>query len=504
LIVAAVFAEYTRDRNGLFFGLGGGQLITLVVAAGPALWAFQRQQWTAVAALVVGWLVVLGLVAVPVRGRSATGWLLASAAHLAGTTLRWSRWRSKAAQGRTEDLDEPDLPGVVAGISVHDGPPQGPTNTRVAIIQDHADRLWAATAAISHPGLALADGSERDSQARGLTALLNACARTELISEVLFVVRSVPEDGAERDQWLSRHQPATAPAVARSVNQQLAATLSQASVRTETFCTIVVPEDRLAKEAKEFGRGVDARARAMAMLMGEVEAHLRTGMRVRTVSWLTSPELAVAVRTGFAPGDRASIIAALAARDAGAPVNADVPWAHAGPSGADLTARHYSHDAWHSISATVKLPPKGAVLGALAPVLVPTEPGERRSMVVVFPILAQSVADRQTQNAEWAADMSETLRSRAGVKTRAKDQTVLARTRSLDAKLATGNALVRPYAVACVTVPRTLGIAEYGRRLDAAVRRAGFAPLRLDLAQDAGFAAANLPLGVGLDRKAVQ
>ena len=31
-----------------------------------------------------------------------------------------------------------------------------------------------------------------------------------------------------------------------------------------------------------------------------------------------------------------------------------------------------------------------------------------------------------------------------------------------------------------------------------------FAPLRLDLAQDAGFAAANLPLGIGLDRKADQ
>jgi hypothetical protein len=81
---------------------------------------------------------------------------------------------------------------------------------------------------------------------------------------------------------------------------------------------------------------------------------------------------------------------------------------------------------------------------------------------------------------------------------------VIARTRGLDAKLATGNALVRPYAVACVTVPRTLRIAEFGRRLDASIRRAGFAPLRLDLAQDAGFAAANLPLGIGLDRKAVQ
>ncbi|MCC6496162.1 MAG: PrgI family protein [Propionibacteriaceae bacterium] len=502
--MAMVYADYTRDRNGLFFGLSGGQLITLVVAGAPALWAFQRQEWAAVAGLVLAWLVVLGLVAVPVRGRSATGWLAASAAHLVATTLRWSRWRSKAANGRSEDLAEPDLPGVVAGISVHDGPPQGPTNTRVAIIQDHPNRLWAATAAITHPGLALADSTERDGQAHGLTTLLNACARTELISEVLFLVRSVPEDGAERDQWLTRHQPATAPALAKAVNEQLAATLSQASVRTEAFCTIVVPEDRLAREAKEFGRGVDARARAMAMLMAEVEAQLRTGMRIGSVAWLTSPQLAVAVRTGFAPGDRAGIVDALAARDAGVDVNAEVPWSQAGPSGADLAVRHYSHDAWHSIAATLKLPVKGAVLGALAPVLVPTEPGERRSMVVVFPILAQSVADWQTQNAEWSADMAETLRSRAGVKTRAKDQTVIARTRGLDAKLATGNALVRPYAVACVTVPRTLRIAEFGRRLDASIRRAGFAPLRLDVAQDAGFAAANLPLGIGLDRKTVQ
>ena len=41
-----------------------------------------------------------------------------------------------------------------------------------------------------------------------------------------------------------------------------------------------------------------------------------------------------------------------------------------------------------------------------------------------------------------------------------------------------------------------------GRRLDASIRRAGFAPLCLDLAQDAGFAAATLPLGLGLTRKA--
>ena len=47
-------------------------------------------------------------------------------------------------------------------------------------------------------------------------------------------------------------------------------------------------------------------------------------------------------------------------------MNADVPWAMAGPSGADPLVRHYSHDAWNSVSCTITLPAKGAVMGALA------------------------------------------------------------------------------------------------------------------------------------------
>ena len=123
--------------------------------------------------------------------------------------------------------------------------------------------------------------------------------------------------------------------------------------------------------------------------------------------------------------------------------------------------------------------------------------------MTVFPILQATAADRKARNAEWGADMSQTLRDRAGVKTRAKDRESQARTRGLDSKLAAGHALVRPYAVACVTVPATMNITEFGSHLDVAIRRAGFAPLRLDLAQDRAFAASTLPLGVCLTRDGV-
>jgi hypothetical protein len=367
--------------------------------------------------------------------------------------------------------------------------------------QDHAGKTWAVTAAVVHPGIGMCEADQRARLGTGLGELLDLAARTELVAELLFLVRTVPEDGAERDQWITRHRRADGPTAARDVNDALQQTLTGASVRTESFVTVVVPEPRIAREAKESGGGLEGRARVLHGVMAEIEAQLRGGLGMTAVSWLTSPELAAACRTGFAPGDRAGIVDALAARAADPAVNADVPWAMAGPSGADPAPRHYSHDAWNSVSATIKLPVKGAAMGALRPVLTPSEPGERRSLLVAYPILRQSTADRRSATSEWAADLGDELRAKAKVKQRTRSRDETEKVRGLDRKLARGHSLSRPYAVATVTVPKTARVAEHGRRLDASIRRAGFAPLRLDLAQDAAFAASTVPLGIGLTRR---
>jgi len=379
--------------------------------------------------------------------------------------------------------------------------PHGSNLQRVAVIQDHATKSWAVTASIIHPGIGMEDAEERHRYGEALTGLIDVAGRTEKVDEILFMVRTVPEDGAERELWVNRHRRPNAPELAERINSDLALGLTRASVRTETFVTIVVPETRIARSAKESGGGLEGRCRELYLLMAEIEAQLRGPMGMTTVDWLTSPELALACRTGFAPGDRAGIVDALAMREKDPGVNADVPWAMAGPSGADATVRHYSHDAWNSISSTIKLPTRGAVMGALAPILTPSESGERRSFMVAFPIVAQSKADRQSGNAEWVADTAEALRNRLGVKMRAKQREDVAKARGLDHKLARGNSLTRPYAVCTVTVPKASRVTEFGRRLDASVRRAGFAPLRLDLSQDTAFAASTIPLGISLTRR---
>ncbi len=451
-----------------------------------------------------GFLLVFGVVfvvtVVSVRGRPAAGWLWASVCFAVGGLTGSRRFTARAARGQAEDLDDVDLPGMLQGLEIHEGPPHGAAQARTAIIQNHGGRTWAVTAAVVHPGIGMSDGAERNRRGGGLASLIDLASRTELIDEIIALVRTVPDDGAERSVWVARHRVATAHEVSRRINDDLQQGLSAASVRTESFVTIVVPESRLGREARESGGGLEGRARVLYSLMAEVESGLRGGLGMTDVRWLTSPELALACRAGFAPGDRAGIITALAEREKNPAVNADVPWAMAGPSGADTVMRHYSHDAWNSISETIKLPTKGAVMGALAPILTPTEPGERRSLMVSFPILKQGTAERQSDNAEFAAGMGDELRRKAGVQPKARHRNEAAKARGMDEKLARGNAMTRPYAVCCVTVPKTVRIAEFGRRLDAAVRRAGFAPLRLDLAQDAGFAAAAVPLGLSLTR----
>ena len=70
---------------------------------------------------------------------------------------------------------EADLPGVLQGVQIHDGPPQGHTLSRIAIIQDHGAKTWAVTAAVVHPGIGLSAAPDRHRQGAGLSELLDLC-----------------------------------------------------------------------------------------------------------------------------------------------------------------------------------------------------------------------------------------------------------------------------------------------------------------------------------------
>jgi hypothetical protein len=499
-MTAAEYGDYSRDRTGWFFGMSGPQLAVVLLAALPGLAAMNSGRWLVLALWLPVWALLVAMVALPIRGRPATGWAVALVLHGLAGVMGWSRWQSRAAAGVAGDLGEADLPGVLAGIQIHDGPPTGVAMTRVALVQNHCARTWAVVAQVVHPGIGLAEPGERNRMGAGLGELQEIASRTELIDLLAIQVRTAGDDGAQRAAWADTHRRAGAPVLARQVNDLLAAMLTPASVRTEAFVTVVVAEDRIAKAAKEAGGGLDGRARVLHGAMAEVESRLRAAMGCTDVTWLDSPALAVAIRTGFAPGERAALIAAQVAGRKDPGVATGVPVAAAGPTQAATAMRHYNHDAWSSVTDTILLPERGAVLGALAPVLAPSAPGERRCLTVFFPAMGRAKAERLSQRDEMSAITGAELRRATGRLARARARRAQARALGLDEKLAKGRALVRPCAAATVTVPNTWQVSEFGRRLDASIRMSGFIPLRLDLAQDSGFAAAAIPLGVGLPR----
>ncbi|WP_310961335.1 SCO6880 family protein [Nocardioides terrisoli] len=496
-----VYGEYMKDRTGWFFGLTGIQLALLVLSGIPAWIAVNAAMWGWLALWLPAWAGVALLVVVPVRGWSTAQWVGVLAAHGLGALMGWTTWQSKVAAGIAEDLDQADLPGVLAGVQIHDGPPYGHLLTRVAVIQHQAARTWAATARIEHPGLGLTEADTRDRMGAGLAELCEAATRTELVDLVAIQVRTVPDDGAEREDWVRLHRRADGPDLARRTNDQLSEQLMPASVRSEAFVSVVVGEDRISRSAKRAGGGIAGRARVLYGALSEIEARLLGPMGCTAVTWLDSASLAVAIRTGFEPGDRALLSAADVAARSLPQVATGVSLAAAGPSTASTELRQYSHGDWSSITDTVLLPEQGAVLGALAPVLVPSAAGERRSLTVFFAPMSTRSAEKITGREEMSAVTGAELRRRTGRLERAKERRTVNRVRSTDEKLARGRSLVRPYAAVSVTIPANWPTQEFGRRLDAAVRLAGYVPQRLDGAQDAAFAAASVPLGVGAPRR---
>ena len=139
--------------------------------------------------------------------------------------LRWTSFRAKASRGRLadeEELADPDLPGALQGVQILDGPPHGSHLRKVAVIQDHATKTWAVTASVVHPGIGMDDVASRDRYGQALAGLLDVAGRTEKIDEILLMVRTVPEDGAERELWVQRHRRPDAPPLADQINADLA------------------------------------------------------------------------------------------------------------------------------------------------------------------------------------------------------------------------------------------------------------------------------------------
>jgi hypothetical protein len=495
-----IFKGWRRERYGWFAGLTGGQLIAVCVAGLPLLLAVGQGRWAAAGVLLPVVAAVIILVAVPVRGRPAARWLLDATAFGWARWAGWSWWRSAAATGAAtaQELKELDLPGVLAGLAVHDGPPMGPGMVRVCVVHDSVARRWSATARCAHPGLGTADEATRAAFADGLGALLRTQAGTDDTSWVSLLVRTVPDDGAERAAWLADHTIDDPPPAAARAGAAIEAAIRAGGMRHELFVTVAVAESpRLRRAAHEAGGGAAGRARILYRHLADIEQRLR-GLGCTQVTWLNTETLAEAIRTGYHPADTAILEAARQQARRGHPTVTGVPPGAAGPAHALPAARVYTHDAYTTVAYAVLLPELGTTVGALARLLTPSVAGERRCVALHYQPLPAARAAKLVERDVWVADTAREVKVRKGFRVSRAERRRSAETASHEQQITAGHTLVRVAGAAAVTVPAGWDVEDHAAGFEAAARAGRYRLVRLDLAQDTGFVAAVLPLGIGL------
>ena len=310
-------------------------------------------------------------------------------------------------------------------------------------------------------------------------------------------MRTVPDDATEYRLWRARHDHPDAPALARRATGELDATIGAVSLRTELFACVSGSEDVLRRPAEAAGGGVTGRALALYRALDGIEDALKP-LGVQQVTWLTSPRMAVALRTGYNPASAPGLATERLRGDAAAP---GLPWAAAGPTLAPTpAARAYHHDAFTTVSYAVLMPENGLTFGALGPLLAVRVPGERRTLAIHYEVMSPQASARVVQRQRFRTGIVREVKSSRGFadhRCRSTGRCRGARP-GVRGRRRRGDGPLRRRRLG--HVPSSWPIEDHAARLENdAAGRARL--LRLELAQDSAFVAAVLPVGIGLPRQ---
>jgi len=443
---------------------------------------------------------LLALAYARVGGLAADEWLALAVRHAVNVARRRHVFLSGVfAPARADDPEQAqpmDLPGPLACLRILSAPTGAGT---AGIVYDPLANTYAAVLRVRPPGLALADTDCQDRRVAGWGAVLaGLCVEAGPVVRVAVTERCLPDDGTALRSWTADHQTADAPAPAVAVLAELLERAGPAANQRDTFLTLTIDAGRARAKVKAAGGG---QAGAAAVLLREVAA-LRPALQaaeLQVVELLSPRGVAAAIRTAYDP-HMAPALAARRTASADDPhaTEAGVDPALAGPAAAHTSWGHYRHDGGFSVTYQARDWPRTAVYaGVLQPLMRPSETA-RRSFALICEPLGPRRAERELTRERTKRATLIALRRRTGRVDSPDEQAELSRSEAQDRARSAGHGVLRFTALLAVTVtdPADLDAACAAVEADAAMAR--LVLRRLWGAQDAGFAAAALPLGQGL------
>ena len=440
------------------------------------------------------------------------------------------------------DLCQPmDLPGVLAPLHLRSA--FTGSGTEVAVVHDRSANTFSAVLALRYPGLALADVDEQNRRVTGWATLLaSLCVEGGPIHRVSVVSRAQPDDGTALAAWTREHTSAGAPAAAVDCLLGLLRDAAPAGSARQTYLCVSVAAHRARAAIRAAGGGP---AGASAVLVRELFA-LQTqlaGAELGVRAWLSPRDLAEVVRTGYDPDAVAPLAARRAAaaarsttghpvsgtarhaagpqdgrtsggkvgrptgsrtgRGAGPSLEPGVDPSLAGPAATQTGWSSYRHDGGFSVTYQIRDWPRSAVPATGLHPLLRARSGARRSFALVCEPLGPLRAQRALARDRTRRHVLISLRQRTGRLDSADELADLGRADEQDRARAAGHGLLRFVGLVTVTVTEACQLEAACAQVQADAGAARLELRRLYGAQDCGFAACVLPLGLGLPARRV-
>ncbi len=491
-----MYSGWRPEKTGWIFGLSGKQIFALgVYWLIPFLAAMNNQYGLFLLTCFVGF-IWSGLVIWQPGGRSVLDWFVAFVGWNHADRKHLNRFQSKLLSGTANISGDPDLPGRLSRLVFHEGP--GVESTRhICIIHDPIAGTYTVVAHASNAGIALESDTVVSQRVQARSALMAEGADDPHILRIVETIRTVPDDGTARGQWLDQNiNPSASPAALSTIRkfQKLA---HEQSLTHNIFISVVFDGYAMARAAATAGDGIEGVARIIQRKLHGLGSRL-TAMGCTSYTWLDLPLVGEAISTGFSPLEgtgfhtprgsqhRPETIALMSA---------------AGPMGAINRQGCYVHDGCVSVSYRVILPKQQMPLDGLAKIMVPSVRGERRSVAIFSEAIDHGRAHSQVQGEIYKVNQIMDWRRRKKYQNSERHKKQLAEAKAQETKLAHGVALTRGALVLTVTVPVTENIEDACGAAEAAARGAKMRLNRLWLTQDIGFYAGVLPLGMGLERE---
>ncbi|WP_344267137.1 SCO6880 family protein [Streptomyces sodiiphilus] len=500
----ARYGGWQREKSGWFGELSGPGFVLVATALVTLLVPLHQRSLFTMAVFLPISALLLALAYGRVLGLTADEWALLAIRHQIATARRQHMFLSGifAPVNRKTGAQPMDLPGPLARLRILDAPDG--LSGRLGVAHDPASGTYTAVLRVTYPGLALVDPDRQESRVAGWAAVLRSlCTEDGAITRIGVHQRCLPDDGAALDAWTARNTAADAPREAVQALEELMHGAGPASAARETYVSLTLSASRARLAIKGAGGG---QVGACAVLVREVLSieQLLAGAGLTVVDRLTPRGVAAVIRTGYDPEEQLAVAArAAAAQDPawqGTPPGVDPDLA--GPAAAENSWGVYRHDGAWTVSYQIRGLPRSDVFATVLQPLLRPRVNARRCLTMVYEPLGPRVARRALSQERTKRETARQLRAKTGRMESEDERREVQTAREQDIARASGEGVVRMTVMLAVTVTDQEQLETACAELQADAAGAGLEIRRMWGAQDSGFAAAALPLALGLpDRR---